>query len=213
MRCAAIVVLVGSACSFDHGTSATGTDALVTADDGNDSADAAPPDAIGSELCAKTYTQSEGSSLYRVGVADWYTAEAACEAEGAHLVVIGGVAENNFMLKLDPDGDIWVGMSDHVAEGTYRWLTGAAVAAGYTNWQLTQPNNAGLDEDCGEMNADGGWNDNGCQYLQTYVCECDGAALPAPPMWCRTATDTSCNTCSDDCTANGATCHSQQLCY
>ena len=121
-------------------------------------------------------------------------------------------SENDFVLTLDADGSIWIGLSDHGAEATFRWVSGAAAGGGYENWQVLQPNDLGMEEDCAEVNPGGVWNDLTCATSETYVCECDGAALPAMPTWCRTGLDTSCDTCGDNCTASGFTCQLMQLC-
>ena len=189
-----------AACSFEHGKlvetdvrDAAVTDTLV------DAPPDAPPD--GDTRCGAGYAATHGTSKYRVGVASWYDAERACEMEGAHLVVIGDAAENAFVLTLDPDGNIWIGMSDHRVEDTFRWVTGGTVSPTDTRWQSSppQPNDAGGAEDCGEMNAGAVWNDNPCDSSQTYVCECDEVALPQTPTWCETGSFTSCDTCGDAC--------------
>ena len=149
--------------------------------------------------CPPAYTAAHGTSRYRVGSASWYDAETACETDGAHLVRINSATENAFVLSLHPAGDIWIGLSDHLVEAQFRWTDGSATAGGYQNWQGGQPNDAGGSEDCGEMNVAGGWNDNGCTFVETYVCECDGAPPPTVPTWCQTGTQISCDVCNDRC--------------
>jgi len=216
------VIVVWAGCSFDPSGVRGQLDAAVVADadpnapdadtsapdaDTNASdADTNAPDAV-QPACVTTYTESFGSSLYRVGVGTWYEAQAACAADGARLVVIEDAAENAFVLSLDTDGDIFIGMSDHITEGTYVWLTGDVVMGGpYENWQATQPNDLGSGEDCGEMNIGGGWNDVGCYFTQTYVCECKSVPAAVPATWCPTRTDTDCDICGDDCTDDGDMC-------
>ena len=201
------ITLVLAACSFPHGK-LPDTESMGDAPIGDTIEGDAP------KGCPATYTASFGTSRYRTGIANWYQAEMMCEQDGAHLVVTEGDDEHRFVLTLDPDGDIWIGMSDHRVEGAYRWLTGATVSVEDLHWQALQPNNAGGEEDCIEMNevADVGiWNDNGCQYTQTFVCECDGIALPSPPTWCQTGSISNCNTCGDACDI-GELCQSDQVC-
>ena len=62
------------------------------------------------------------------------------------------------------------------------------------------------------MNSGAIWNDKPCEASQAYVCECDGALLEVPPTWCVTDLDTSCDTCTDDCTLQGNTCSADQVC-
>jgi hypothetical protein len=198
MRAGWIIVLT-SACSFQAPVS-TATDALPQVDDaGPDAAiDAPSPTAS----CPASYELIHGTSRYRLGTAaTWTAAQEACEADGGHLVVIDDSAENAFVIGLQPTGDLWIGMSDHLAEGTFVWVSGAPLSAGHQSWQVVpapQPNDGGGSEDCGELNVTGVWNDNTCDAVQNYVCECDGIT-PAAPTWCTTGTDRSCDSCEDRC--------------
>ena len=63
----------------------------------------------------------------------------------------------------------WIGLSDRDSEQTFRWVDDTA--AGYTNWDRREPNNA-FGEDCVEMGYDHGtWNDEDCQRNRCFVCE------------------------------------------
>lgn len=192
----ALVLLVG--CGFSAPIGSGGGDA---APGDAPRTDAPPPDGPPPSSCPAAYTLAHGTSRYRLGAAaSWYDAQLACEADGAHLVVVDDAAENAFVHGLQPTGDLWLGLSDHQAENTFRWVTGAAVTGGYQNWQTSppQPNNAAGVEDCAIKNTAGVWNDVPCDFVRAYVCECDGVAAPAP-TWCRTGTLTSCDHCDDRC--------------
>ncbi len=58
----------------------------------------------------------------------------------------------------------WIGLSDSGEEGKFVWqATGGLLSAGYSNWQLEQPDNSGA-ENCvhiGHQNRPG-WNDYKC---------------------------------------------------
>jgi len=104
----------------------------------------------------------------------WHEAKRRCEEKGGHLVCIGGRLENSFVAKLSGGRGIWLGGTDEVREGQWRWVSGEPF--GYSNWSPQQPNNWGGNEDYLSM---GGrykdqWNDLTSYYPKCasgYVCE------------------------------------------
>jgi len=84
----------------------------------------------------------------------WTNARAACDNMGGHLVTITSAAENTFVFNTWPSG--WIGFTDEVTEGQWRWVTGETVT--YTNWNGGEPNNAG-NEDYAQFVSGGRWND------------------------------------------------------
>ncbi|MUP39290.1 PA14 domain-containing protein [Labilibaculum euxinus] len=91
---------------------------------------------------------------------------------GGHLVTITSQAENDF---IDSKvGDIWIGLTDAAAEGTFVWCNGEAVS--YTNWNSGEPNNSG-NEDYTQMYSNGKWNDIPDTYWKRYVVEFEGALV------------------------------------
>lgn len=105
--------------------------------------------------------------------AAWAQAKAACEAIGAHLLVIGDLDENQEMTQA-LSGAHWIGYSDSVQEGLFTWSTGAASA--FSNWAGgTVPVNEELD--CAILGDNGAWRNVACDELHPYACECD----PLPP--------------------------------
>jgi len=108
-----------------------------------------------------------GHSYYRsTGNAFWLTAKANCEAMGGHLVTVTTSAENSFIFGLWPSG--WIGLTDEVTEGTWRWVTGEAYS--YTSWNPGEPNNAG-NEDYVQFVGGGKWNDLPNNQALPYVLE------------------------------------------
>ncbi|WP_461636689.1 PA14 domain-containing protein [Labilibaculum euxinus] len=91
---------------------------------------------------------------------------------GGHLVTITSQAENDF---IDSKvGDIWIGLTDAAAEGTFVWCNGEAVS--YTNWNSGEPNNSG-NEDYTQMYSNGKWNDIPDTYWKRYVVEFEGVLV------------------------------------
>lgn len=96
-----------------------------------------------------------GHSYYRsTGSMTWTDARQACLNMGGHLVTVTSAAENNFIFNLWPSG--WIGLTDEVSEGTWRWVTGEPFS--WSNWNGGEPNNAG-NEDYIQFVGGGKWND------------------------------------------------------
>jgi hypothetical protein len=108
-----------------------------------------------------------GHSYYRsTGSAFWLTAKAACENMGGHLVTVTSAAENSFIFNLWPSG--WIGLTDEVTEGQWRWVTGEPYS--YSSWNPGEPNNAG-NEDYVQFVGSGRWNDLPNNQSLPYVLE------------------------------------------
>jgi hypothetical protein len=108
-----------------------------------------------------------GHSYYRsTGNAFWTDARTACANMGGHLVTITSAAENTFIYNLWPSG--WIGLTDEVTEGTWRWVTGEAYS--YQSWNPGEPNNAG-NEDYIQFVGGGRWNDLPNNQALPYVLE------------------------------------------
>ncbi len=112
------------------------------------------------------------------GALTWEEAKSACEALGGHLVTITSAEENAIVRGLLPPENIFIGMSDHVTEGTWVWVTGEEFA--YTNWAPGEPNNYGGDQDYGAIYGTGSssagmWDDESLN--RGYICEWDDYTL------------------------------------
>lgn len=123
----------------------------------------------------------------------WGNAKTAAEAlskYGAtgYLATITSQAENDFVsARLTNAG--WMGASDSGSEGVWRWVVGpenntqfwsgniggSTVGGNYANWNTSEPNDSGSNEDCGQFlsGASGKWNDLPCTgtTLPGYVVE------------------------------------------
>jgi hypothetical protein len=96
-----------------------------------------------------------GHSYYRsTGSMTWTNAKQACINMGGHLVTSTTLAENNFLFGLWPNG--WIGLTDEVVEGTWRWVTGEPFT--WANWNGGEPNNSN-NEDYIQFVGGGKWND------------------------------------------------------
>jgi hypothetical protein len=102
---------------------------------------------------------------------------------GGHLVTITSAAENTFIYNLWPSG--WIGLTDEVTEGTWRWVTGEAYS--YQSWNPGEPNNAG-NEDYIQFVGGGKWNDLPNNQALPYVLEFEYIVDYTPWTLAATAT-------------------------
>jgi len=87
-----------------------------------------------------------GNSLYTiVSGPSWTQAQANSLLLGGNLVTINDSREDSFIWNEVWDGPSrpysWIGLTDSVQEGQWRWISGEPVT--YTNWAPGEPNNAG----------------------------------------------------------------------
>lgn len=108
-----------------------------------------------------------GHSYYRsTGSMTWTAARQACLNMGGHLVTVTSAAENNFIYNLWPSG--WIGLTDEVVEGQWRWVTGETYS--YQSWNPGEPNNSN-NEDYIQFVGAGRWNDLPNNQALPYVLE------------------------------------------
>ena len=123
-----------------------------------------------------------GHSYYRsTGSMTWTDARQACANMGGYLVTVTSAAENNFIFNLWPSG--WIGLTDEVVEGQWRWVTGEPYS--YSSWNPGEPNNAG-NEDYVQFVGAGRWNDLPNNISLPYVIEFDYIVTFTPWVLHRT---------------------------
>jgi hypothetical protein len=133
-----------------------------------------------------------GHCYFLVGTTDgldWASAQAACEAQGGHLVTITSSEEQSMLAStfFPSTDDAWIGLSlDDVASDPssvckvlpdtcpFLWVTGEELA--YDAWAVRsgddEPNYTGA---CARMQAaDQAWADTGCTSPYRAICENDG---------------------------------------
>jgi hypothetical protein len=119
--------------------------------------------------------------FFCTGGADWWSALAACNRAGYHLLTIDDAPEDDWADEtIDAwaraDGlalaRTWFGFDDLDEEGQWIWENGTEVA--YVNWYSGEPNNLGDGENCGTINRfdpEVGWNDQHCEEANPWICE------------------------------------------
>ncbi|HEX3027894.1 MAG TPA: lectin-like protein [Clostridia bacterium] len=106
---------------------------------------------------------------------NWNQAKAYCEKLGGYLVTVTSKAENDMVYGLTGKNNAWIGLSDSVKEGYFRWVTWERTD--YMNWAPKQPDNDfnGTEDYCGFMDTNK-WNDFvvNTDGVKGFVCEWNG---------------------------------------
>ncbi|XP_010795439.1 CD209 antigen-like protein C [Notothenia coriiceps] len=105
---------------------------------------------------------------------NWTSSRQECIDQGADLVVIDSLEEQEFLnMLMQKDQNAWIGLTDSLKEGTWMWVDGRNVTTKF--WQPGQPNSYNGNQDCGEniqkTTGVGQWNDDGCFAVQNWICE------------------------------------------
>ena len=107
-------------------------------------------------------------------------AREACAARGSRLLVLDDADEQSFVAALGA-GRYWMDLSDEATEGAF--VTGDGATPPFLGWGEGQPDNAGDNEDCVELNvgdpAAPFWNDLPCDHPIGFACE-DSVRRPSP---------------------------------
>ncbi|KAM9398882.1 uncharacterized protein ACWYII_031318 isoform 8-T8 [Salvelinus alpinus] len=113
------------------------------------------------------------SSLYFLSTETktWEESRQDCQERGADLVIINSREEQTFVFNLHLRA--WIGLTDSVTEGTWKWVDGTPLTTGY--WGTGQPDNNGQ-EDCveiyyGQYDPVKTWNDENCKTHHDWICE------------------------------------------
>ncbi|XP_064859751.1 CD209 antigen-like protein A isoform X4 [Oncorhynchus nerka] len=113
------------------------------------------------------------SSLYFLSTEKktWEESRQDCKRRGADLVIINSREEQTFVFNLHLRA--WIGLTDSVTEGTWKWVDGTSLTTGY--WSAGQPDDNGQ-EDCAEIyfrqdDPVKTWNDDNCGTNHNWICE------------------------------------------
>jgi hypothetical protein len=79
----------------------------------------------------------------------WHEAQVEATSYGGHLVTITSLSEQrfvvgNFLRNGFETKPLWIGLTDHVQEGVFRWVTGEPFE--FANWNPQEPNNCGNED-------------------------------------------------------------------
>jgi len=106
----------------------------------------------------KSLFYSEYSVITPGGAITWTAAKADAESKGGHLATITSPGEQNYIsLQIGAIPNTWIGATDEVTEGNFKWVTGEAFI--YSNWNAGEPNNSGNEDYAHLLGGSLKWND------------------------------------------------------
>jgi hypothetical protein len=94
-------------------------------------------------------------------------ARAVCVSNGGDLATLTSDEETSAILNSGAKPQLWIGLNDIVAEGSFYWADGSNST--YRQWGGSEPNNMN-NEDCAVMLNTGAWNDAQCWNAFAYLC-------------------------------------------
>ncbi|XP_052400261.1 CD209 antigen-like protein A [Carassius gibelio] len=106
----------------------------------------------------------------------WSESKQYCRDRGADLAIINTELKQRFISSLVKE-IVWIGLSDIQQEGIMKWVDNSTLNQGF--WESNEPNDAGGNEDCIELNPSkpllNNWNDVPCTNKRKWICEnyCD----------------------------------------
>ncbi|XP_071264265.1 receptor-type tyrosine-protein phosphatase H-like isoform X1 [Salvelinus alpinus] len=103
----------------------------------------------------------------------WNESRQDCLERGADLVIINSEEEQTFINGFKSVSYVWIGLTDSVTEGTWKWVDGNPLTTP-RYWWSGEPG-GGTYQNCGEIyyisSGQGVWRDLGCSFSQEWICE------------------------------------------
>ncbi|XP_042168670.1 C-type lectin domain family 4 member E-like isoform X2 [Oncorhynchus tshawytscha] len=134
------------------------------------------------QTCPERWQKFESSCYFlSTETKTWKESREDCLQRGADLVIINNNKEQEFLFILNHTTavHVWIGLTDSVTEGTWRWVDGTPLTTP-RYWSSHQPDNGDRKpeygvEDCVQIRKDQSpleaWNDVSCRSKLNWVCE------------------------------------------
>lgn len=180
MRLLAAVAVLSAGCRLGfepearHDAGAVTSDADAGGASSDGASDGSSADSV-SFTCPQAYASIAGTtSKYRfISTSEvWLAAESACEADGWHLAIPDGVVELNILADAAPGTNLWIGVTDRLAVGSWETVTGST--ATYLPWEASEPDASAAE--CVQLVPTFEIADQDCTSGRRAFCECDGLA-------------------------------------
>ncbi|XP_030643560.1 C-type lectin domain family 4 member E-like [Chanos chanos] len=118
------------------------------------------------------------SSLYYISNEErtWSGSRQYCRDRGADLVIINSKEEQEFIKGLSGDKKAFIGLTDDVTEGVWKWVDGTALTTEYWDRKQQQPDKE-HDENCVTIQYQYScdrletWHDVPCSGRYYFICE------------------------------------------
>ncbi|XP_060037386.1 C-type lectin domain family 4 member G-like [Erinaceus europaeus] len=125
------------------------------------------------EQCPTSWLPFQGSCyLFSREWATWDEAQKHCLEAGGHLVIIGGMNEQSFLVQHIGDRGHWLGLRavrQRSRIQSYQWVDGVPLS--FSHWNRGEPSDSQGREDCIMMLNTGLWNDAPCTLRDNWICE------------------------------------------
>ena len=102
--------------------------------------------------------------------ATWPVARATCQKFGADLPVIRSANDNNHLVWLASNFEIWIGLYQSEIDLKWYWVDGIALEGQFTWWLPGDPN-GGLERCVMLFPYHNKWVDQPCGQLKRFVCQ------------------------------------------
>ncbi|KAM9399022.1 receptor-type tyrosine-protein phosphatase H-like isoform 2-T3 [Salvelinus alpinus] len=103
----------------------------------------------------------------------WEKSRQDCLERGADLVIINSEGEQTFINGFKSVNFVWIGLTDSVTEGTWKWVDGTPLTTPRF-WWSGEPD-GGTYQNCGEIyytsSGQRVWRDYDCSFSQEWICE------------------------------------------
>uniref|UniRef100_A0A8C2GJK9 C-type lectin domain-containing protein n=1 Tax=Cyprinus carpio TaxID=7962 RepID=A0A8C2GJK9_CYPCA len=121
-------------------------------------------------VCCICLLKGNGRLFISTELKSWSDSRQYCRDRAADLVIIN--TEEKFISSLVSE-IVWIGLSDREQEGIMKWVDNSTLKQQF--WESNEPNDAGGNEDCIELNPAksvlNNWNDIPCSDKRKWICD------------------------------------------
>ncbi|XP_063443383.1 perlucin-like protein [Mytilus trossulus] len=125
-------------------------------------------------ISANDWTLYDGKYyMFVKNAINWMDAQNDCLSRGGRLAEVNSQNVGAWLKRQASQrgGGWWLGATDLVQEGTWKWTSGNQI--GYSDWAYGEPNNTGQDQDCLQLwdKESYLWDDLWCTSERNYICQ------------------------------------------